>query len=188
MQELRAGAVDGTFPWNPDADDRPDFSNASYPLYHIEMRFYRNANSDITVSELTDLHGLSICRPAGYSLISDKIKQMIEDNQVVHAAPKDMEACFRMLDLGRVDLVLPDSELEAILAIRKAVGSIDYPVPTDFLLARIPMALLMTNKNPANIQVLTILNKALEDMDKTGELKVIRERHKKLLFEEGDKQ
>ena len=187
MEELRAGAVDGTFPWNPGADDRPSFSVASHPLYHIEMRFYRAAENDLAVDGLEDLRGRAFCRPEGYSLISDTLIAMVEDGRVRHASPKSMKACFRMLAAGRVDLVLPDSALEALPAIRAAMGSARAAMPTDHLLARIPMALLMTDKRARSFEALAAVDRELAAMEKSGEMSRIRERHRRLLMDGTDR-
>ncbi len=130
MEDLRTGDIDGTFPWTPNTDNRPEFSVATHQLFSIKMQFYCNANRELDISSLEDLKGLTFCRPDGYSLVSEELKEMVKNNTIEHFSPKDMATCFNMLDKMRVDIVLPDSELEALSAMHAATGRTDSALRT----------------------------------------------------------
>ncbi len=95
-------AFQGTFPYVKTPERLDDFY-FSDPIFTIVTRFFVLADSDVVFQSDSDLQGLTACKPLGYHL-SD-IQTLLDWGIIDLQRPNTMESCFRMLKLGRVDLV-----------------------------------------------------------------------------------
>ncbi len=92
----------GAYPYVKDAERLQHFY-FSTPLYVTVERFFVANNANITYVEDSDLQGLILCRPLGYSL--ESVNHLIQQNIVRLWAPNDLATCFQLLSAGRVNLV-----------------------------------------------------------------------------------
>jgi hypothetical protein len=72
-------------------------------LYQFGQYFSARKDSPVTFDRDQDLQGLSICLPLDYDPV--RLQEMVDEGIVTMDRPPDLESCFRMLDLGRTDLV-----------------------------------------------------------------------------------
>ena len=92
----------GTFPYgrNP---DREKLFHYSEPLYRFGQYFFTLADSGIDYQQEADLQGKRVCLPQGYN--PTVLRRYRENGTIILVRPSTMEACFRMLQKKRVDLV-----------------------------------------------------------------------------------
>lgn len=101
--ETLKGRYFATFPYSYNAEREQNW-HFSKPLYVLNEVFFVRRGSDISFDSNKDLEGRSICKPIGYNLF--ELTQLLEDKLVRLEQPVSMPACFRMLAVGRVDMVL----------------------------------------------------------------------------------
>ncbi|MCH2075604.1 MAG: transporter substrate-binding domain-containing protein [Rhodobacteraceae bacterium] len=101
------------FPWlNPDCGTSPgqarcaDFHFSDPILELLQLLFVRES-AQMVFDEESDLHGKTLCRPAGYftfDLESDE-RRLLADDRITWEQPETPAACFDLLMQGRVDAV-----------------------------------------------------------------------------------
>lgn len=101
MNYLKNGAVAGSFPWTKN-DEREAIMYFSDPIHLYQMISFVKKGTDLEKN--FTLVGKKICLASGWNdaflkkFDADKMKYTIE-------RPINMESCFQMLALGRVDIV-----------------------------------------------------------------------------------
>jgi polar amino acid transport system substrate-binding protein len=80
----------------------------SDPLYNLEEYIFVKRDRSFTYENNDDLKGKTICRPKGYNLFG--LNKLQDQGLVTIEQPSDLAACFLMLNIGRVDVVLINKE------------------------------------------------------------------------------
>jgi len=79
----------------------------SEALYELEEIFFRLKGKTFDYTSNSDLQGLTVCKPTGYNLFG--LKKLFEEGLIKLERPPDLKSCFRMLNIGRVDLVMTNA-------------------------------------------------------------------------------
>jgi len=98
-----SGEFFGTYPYSKN-DERLKVWYFSKALYELEEVFFSQKSNPIDYSSTSDLQGKSVCKPVGYNLFG--LKGLLEKGVISIEQPSNLKACFSMLSLGRVDLVM----------------------------------------------------------------------------------
>ncbi|MEM9436553.1 MAG: transporter substrate-binding domain-containing protein [Pseudomonadota bacterium] len=112
LPSLDAKAYDMGFPWfKPDCEQMPDHERCSFhfsePIVELLQLLFVVNGSGLTFEEDGDIHGKTLCRPAGYFTFDlDSADRLWLTNGLVEleqpATPAD---CFNLLVQGEVDAV-----------------------------------------------------------------------------------
>lgn len=98
----KEGLFSATFPYLKNKEREQDFLY-SKPLFEILIFPFVRKESRLRYQELSDLKGLTLCRPEGYYI--HDIKELIAKNLIKLERPKELETCFNMLVNDKVDVV-----------------------------------------------------------------------------------
>lgn len=91
----------GTFPYVKN-EEREKLFFYSQPTYAARVFFFVRNDFKIKYSKDEDLKGLTTCVPLGYS--TKEIERFTKKELITVQRPLTDEACFKMLEKGRVDL------------------------------------------------------------------------------------
>jgi len=97
-QNTKTGVFDGTFPYAKSPTREEDFL-FSDPFYTSPMRLFVRKDRHYKTS--AQLHDKRICSPLGYD--HTKLSEFMEKNHLSLVQPVNLEACFEMLHLGRIE-------------------------------------------------------------------------------------
>ena len=144
----------------------------SAPLFEQVFAFYTRA--DETVAAYADLHGMTVCRPAGYALFMLE-EEGLTDATVTLARPDSVSACFAGLVDGSYDVVA--------MAADTAEGAITDLGATDVVAANEPLAKVLTmhavisKSHPMADQYLATFDSGIARIKASGEWFEIVRRH-----------
>ncbi|WP_094709772.1 ABC transporter substrate-binding protein [Hahella sp. CCB-MM4] len=163
----------GAYPYVKDAERLQHFF-FSTPLYVTVERFFVVHDSDITFSRDSDLQGLILCRPLGYSL--ESVNHLIEQNVVRLWAPNDLATCFQLLAAGRVNLV-PIGEETGYSVIAE-----NFPAPDDFKVLTKPIQvngyhLMVSKEYPHATEILQRFDDEVMGMWNEGRIAALYAKH-----------
>ena len=173
-------AFDAGFPWlKPDCSQPAELSaDAKYrcqkfffsePLYEVFTVLFVKADSSITFANDSDMHGKTLCRPAGFSTYElDKGgRNWVKDNKVVLMRPQTIEECFRLLDSGSVQAVvtsdLTGQSVSTALGMTGRVKQLQRPVAIG------TMHVIVPKTHPHASTVLYYVNTAIGRLRESGE-------------------
>ncbi|MEM6663274.1 MAG: transporter substrate-binding domain-containing protein [Pseudomonadota bacterium] len=171
--DVQAGKFLGTFPYGKNAD-REALFHYSEPLYTFGQYFFAKSDSPHKFEEDEDLAGLRICLPIGYNPV--RVKKLVEAGTVTMVRPPDIESCFKMVDRGRADLVRVNdivgwSIVESLYGNRDGFRMIATPVRESIEHFIVPRS------NPKGGAMISAFNEALMQMQRSGEIFRLIERH-----------
>ncbi|WP_157496748.1 substrate-binding periplasmic protein [Hahella ganghwensis] len=163
----------GAFPYVKDAERERRFYFSS-PLYVTVERFFVAEDAEIDYSKDSDLQGLILCRPLGYSL--ESVQHLIEENIVKLWAPNDLATCFQLLAAGRVDLVPIGEETG------NSIIETSFPSTKLFKVLRRPIQvngyhLMVSRDYPDALKILERFDNAVSDMWNEGRIKALYRKH-----------
>jgi polar amino acid transport system substrate-binding protein len=175
--EAREGLYLGTFPYAK-TDERLREFLYSEPLHVVREVFYVRRDATIRYAQDEDLTGLTVCRPLGY-LLSD-IQPLLDAKIVTVQQPSQLENCFRMLELKRVDLVVINDTVgkEVVASIYGASGQSAFKI-LEKSLAELSLHFIISKQNPDGSLYIQAFNTALEELKRDGTLDAIVRKHLK---------
>jgi len=105
--------IDMGFPWfRPDCDGNPTNERCanfhfSEPLVDLVILLFVRADTQIPFERDEDIHGRTLCRPAGYFThdLDRADRRWLSEGLVTLVQPATPDECFRMLERGDVDAV-----------------------------------------------------------------------------------
>ncbi len=166
-QLAEQGRYDVTFPYtrNPDRERAFLFSDE---IFHSEVRFFVRADAAADIGE--GWRHKVLCRPVGYDM--SNIQPWVDKYQLGLERPFDLSTCFRMLQLGRVDLVpCPD------LVVPPLLKSMDIPAPQIKTLATVisntDFHLIVSRRRPQGAALIDAFNRTLSQFRRDGRYKAI---------------
>lgn len=170
LEEARTVRVDATFPWLLN-ETRLESFLASDPLIETDSQFYTQVG--ITPPRtLADLTGKRLCRPHGYAF-TPNVQAMVDRGDVHRESPTGMMQCFRLLSIGRVDMVqsTPGDAANAM-----ATGNLD---PALFrsdprLIERTSLHLLVSRDHPEGQRIINAFNEGLAYVRMVGKVPLTR--------------
>ncbi len=169
----KEGAFVATFPYFKDPEREKDFY-FSKPLFDILLHGFVRKDSSIKYENPKDLHGLSICRPEGYTI--SYLQDLLDQGILTLKQPKDMKTCFQLLNDGSVHIVSTD-EFEAKGIMLKEFGSVEAFKTLDKSFSEGPLHLIFPKSKPENLYLLYEFDQILEKMAKDRTLQKITKRH-----------
>lgn len=110
---LDSKQFDMGFPWfKPDCDGNPGNARCanfhfSDPLVDLVILLFARSDAPFTFEADSDLHGKTLCRPAGYFThdLDRSDRRWLSEGLVTLKQPATPDDCFRMLVAGEVDAV-----------------------------------------------------------------------------------
>lgn len=162
--------VDATFPWSVKADRQEHFLY-SKPLFIFEHRAFSLKGSKVNLSEKAAKGSVNLCRPQGYTL-HGLAKELVASGAAKHFIPPDVENCFEMLKVGRVDVVVVD-RLEGPKIINKLFSNIDDVIMLDKVIHKYSNHLIISKKHPQAKQLIKDFDMGLDQIMETGEYQTI---------------
>lgn len=166
-QLTEQGRYDATFPYtrNPDRERAFLFSDE---IFHSEVRFFVRADAAADIGE--GWRHKVLCRPVGYDM--SNIQPWVDKYQLGLERPFDLSTCFRLLQLGRVDLVpCPD------LVVPSLLKSMDIPALQIKMLTTVisdtRFHLIVPRRRPQGAALIEAFNRTLTQFRRDGRYKAI---------------
>lgn len=160
------GRIDGTFAWSIKADRQVAFYY-SKPLFIFEQKAFALKENDFNLSLNAPIKSINLCRPQGYA-IQGLSKELIDNGIANHFSPPDVESCFNMLKVGRVDIVVVD-KLEGRSYVAKQFSSTDDVKTLDKVFYKYSNHLLISKKHPQANKMIKEFNRGLDNLMDSGE-------------------
>lgn len=171
--DVKAGKFLGTFPYGKN-DEREAVFHYSQPLYKFGQYFFAKAGTSHSFDADADLAGLNICLPIGYNPV--RLKKLVDAGTIKLVQPPDIDSCFKMVDLGRADLVRVNdivgwSIVERLYGDRSGFRMIENPVRESIEHFIVPRG------HPEGSAIIKAFDAALAGMQSRGEIFRLIERH-----------
>ena len=162
-----------TFPYEKNAKRLRDFSY-SQPLYNFAHYFFIKDGAAIEFTKDEDLQGLRACLPIGYNPL--RLQDMVDKGIVTLERPVDMDACFQMLERGRVDLVRVHQRvgwkvIEKVFKTKAGFRVLDKPVRENIA------HLIVAKDHTDGVRLLERFDKTLQTLNAEGVIEEIIQRH-----------
>jgi len=163
----------GIYPYSKN-DERLKVWNYSLPLYELEEIIFVKKSRNFNYTKNTDLQDLSICKPIGYNLFG--LKKLYDEGLIKLERPPDLDSCFRMLNLDRVDLVITNpntawSKINGLGLDASKFSQIDKPFE------KISHHLIIPKSNSGGKGFLEGFDKVLARLKAEGKIKKILAQH-----------
>lgn len=162
--------VDGSFPWSVKAERQLHFLY-SKPLFIFEHRAFSLSGTEVNLAKTAAKGSINLCRPQGYTL-HGLAEELIATGVAQHFVPPDVENCFEMLKIGRVDIVVVD-RLEGIEMIGKLFSNPDEVKMLDKVIHKYSNHFIISKQHPQANALIKDFNKGLDQMMETGEYQTI---------------
>jgi ABC-type amino acid transport substrate-binding protein len=179
VRATREGVFAGAFAHSKEYERRGDFL-ASAPLYRVLIRAYVHKANAMPFGTLADLQGRTVCRPEGLSV--PDLEALGEQKLMTLHTPKSLETCFNLLVRRKVDVVVV-SELGGH-SMLQSLGFTDEVCVLDKALAIDTLHLLLPGGKPHSRVLLAAFEKALEQLDHSGQLQEITARHLRQYYQD----
>lgn len=175
--EARESLYLGTFPYAKTEERLREFLY-SEPLHVVHEVFYVRRDAPIRYTQDEDLTGLIVCRPLGY-LLRD-LQPLLDAKIITVQQPSQLENCFRMLELKRVDLVVINETVgkEVVASLYGASGHNAFKI-LEKPLAELTLHFIISKQHPTGSLYIQAFNQALEDLKRDGTLDAIVSKHLK---------
>ncbi|RED48070.1 substrate-binding periplasmic protein [Aestuariispira insulae] len=129
MKDVGAGKQDASFPWGKTPEREADFL-FSRNVYSSDPSYGYVLAGSPTINSPDDMKGKTVCLPAGYGEFGH-VGTLIASGDLKRRDPKDMAACFKLLERGQVDFV--DSAIaDAEGAAAEALGDASKVARSEF--------------------------------------------------------
>lgn len=171
------GKFAATWPWVPTAERKEKFFY-SVPLAEELTFAYWNKDSPKSFDQISDLTGHQVCRAAGY--FTDFLDALIDSGQIGFHQEKNIKECWIGLADGTYDFVA-QGEYEAIAQLAELDLS-DRFVRSDNVVATKTLHLVFPKSVQESEGLRDQFNQAFRDMERSGVLNRIVERHLKAFF------
>lgn len=178
------------FPWfRPDCDNDPTSSRCanfhfSEPLVDLVILLFARADAPLTFTQDSDLHGKTLCRPAGYFThdLDRAGREWLTQGLVRLEQPNSPDACFDLLMQGKVDAVA----LNEFLGVQKMyeMGLSDKVVPVQRPLSVEGLHVIISKKHWRGTAHLYRFNAGLAALKLTDRYNEIVSRHLSLFWEQ----
>lgn len=181
---LSKAMMDMGYPWSlPDCAQMPDYERcrdfaASESLFEFLILLFVNAEAPIPFATDSDIHGRTLCRPAGYFIfdLDREGRRWVSDGLIKMERPQTIGECFEMLMNGTVDAVTINE-----FTGRATVAEMGLKDRVDVVQGR-PVAItglhmLVHNDHPDRDAVLDSFNQGLRAIKDSGQYQQIIERH-----------
>ena len=162
--------VDGSFPWSVKAGREAKFLY-SKPLFIFEHRAFSLIDTQVNLSTNAAKGSIKLCRPQGYTL-HGLAQELISTGVAQHFVPPNVENCFEMLKVGRVDIVVVD-RLEGNQLVSKLFSNIDDIKMLDKVIHKYSNHFIISKNHPQAKELMNDFDKGLDQIMETGEYQTI---------------
>jgi len=169
--ETLNGQYLGTFPYTKNKE-REKYVYFSDAIYDLEEHFFALRKTNLNYTKLEDLANLTICKPIGYNLFD--LKQLSEDKIITLARPKSMIHCFKMLALGRVDLVMTNPSIGSHL-IKQTFAHPNDVIQLEKSFVNIAHHLIIPKSYPQGKAIINRFNHTLKQLKDQGTIDLIQQ-------------
>ncbi len=173
-REASIGTVMGSFPWDPSPIYARNFF-VSDPIINLDTEIYVDANSIINPIKPIDLNNLTLCVPLGHVPFG-LIKELVRDGKLSTVSPPYMASCFKLLKVGRVDLISV-SRMVAHKHAKSIYGFVDGIRPLKFGSSSTTQHILFSKHKPDAERLWRQFNSVLKKLRTEGVLEQIVTRH-----------
>ena len=181
---MPAGVVEMAFPWaQPDCAGDPSQTRCqqfhfSTPIFEYLVLLYVDKSRPIPFNTDADMHGRTLCRPAGYltHMLDKDGRNWVADGTVTLARPDKVSDCFEMLANGEVDGVVLNE-----FTARDAIYSMDLADTIEPVMSQ-PISItglhvLVEKSNPRSADLLNKIDVGLAAIKADGQYEEIVNRH-----------
>jgi len=181
---MPAGVMEMAYPWaRPDCEADPsnqrcvDF-HFSKPVFEYLVLMYVDKSRPVPFATDSDIHGRTICRPAGYltHMLDKDGRNWVSGNKITLARPDKVSECFEMLAEGEVDGVILNE-----FTARDAIFSLGLQDQIEPVLER-PVSItglhvLIHKTHPEAEAMLNTVDRGLDAIKADGQYQEIVNRH-----------
>lgn len=164
MNYLLEAEAAGSFSWTMNEERKRDFYYSD-PLHQYRVLYFVNKKSGINGTK--DFKKKKICQPSGWDITL--FEKAIETYEMQLTRPINAESCFRMLGLGRVDVVGMNEHVGVDL-IHQVFGAVS-PAPITFFDSGIALSSLyfiVPKKYPEAPKIIKEFNQGLAKIRRDG--------------------
>lgn len=168
MNALKASSFAGSFPWKKNAE-REELLLYSEPLHEYQVTTYIKKSESGKAFDLTEK---ILCEPSGWDIAP--FNELIKKHKLQLVRPIEMESCFRMLALGRVDVVI--GNIHVCSEIIKKLHADQSPftiIPNQDLEKVGHLYFVVPKKHPNAHRIVDMFNRGLEIIKKNGKYEKI---------------
>lgn len=169
--ETRQGRQLATFPYIRTPERERDFLY-SEDLFAVREQLWVRSDANLDVAEVGDLAGKKLCQPAGYAPPA-ALRAMIEAKRLWRDEASDMEACFNLLKMRRVD-VIATNEMNGRTMNDKVLGGTGRPA---LVLATNGHHLIIGRAHQRGAAIMAEFNAALLRLKADGRYAEVVRRH-----------
>ena len=187
---LAESDLDMGFPWfRPDCRQTPNEFRCknfhfSEPLVDLVILLFARADNPIAFAQDSDLHGKTLCRPAGYFThdLEQEGRNWITNGLVKLEQPATPDDCFRLLMEGSVDAVA----VNEFLGVQKMfeLGLTEKVVPLTNPLSVQGLHVVISKRHWRGTTHLYRFNAGLAELKKTARYNEIVSRHLSLFWDQ----
>jgi len=168
------GLYHATFPygWTAERAELFHYSDAFFPTKNYAWSRIGQAN---TLKIAEDLHRKVYCNPRGYGNFGI-IKTLMDSNLLGRETPNNMQSCFKMLRLKRVDFVVatPNTTMDAL----SGVGMLPEQVQkSKFVVTQIPLHLIVSKQLPRAQEIIDAFNTGLKILRDNGQYEALKKEY-----------
>lgn len=162
-----------TFPYtkNEKREQELYFSDA---MYHLEEYFFTRSNANIRYWGISDLANLRVCKSLGYNLFG--LNELLNNGTISLAQPKSMVHCFKMLKLGRVDLVMTN-KVVAWKLVKEIFSDVNDITMLEKSFIKISHYLVISKTYPQGEKVIIEFNATLANLKVDGIIDFIQDKY-----------
>jgi polar amino acid transport system substrate-binding protein len=174
------------FPWlKPDCDRKDELSPemamrcnflwSKDPIFRILVVLFKRSDNPENPSAPDQLHGKTLCRPAGYYTFDLEQQGLIPGDSIALRQPDKVDDCFDLLMEGKVDFVTLNM-FTGEEAIRR-MELTDFVESMEDLATTQGLYVVSHQTHPEGVIFMNRFNKGLSDLEKSGELSKIQSKH-----------
>lgn len=143
-------------------------------LYELKEVVFSKNKDNFIYRNFESLNDRTICKPIGYNLFD--LKSLHDKGLIKLERPPNLRACFLMLNIGRVDLVITNPNTAAAM-----ISSLELK-PDTFTQHKVPFKhishhLISPKENPDSKVFIDQFNSSLQKLKRSGEVKRIIDSH-----------
>lgn len=183
LQMLNDKEFDMGFPWvKPDCVATPDHQRCrdyhfSDPLMIMPVMLFTPVDKQFEFTKDSDIEGKTLCRPETWFVhdLDREDRRWLSEGKVKLEQPKSAEACFALLDEGKVDAVSLNVFLGAATILE--LGLRDKVVPLERPLSEIGLHVIISKRHWRGTSHLYRVNAGLKALRENGRFDEIVGRH-----------
>lgn len=156
------------------SDERLEIWHFSDSLYNLSEIVISKKEKAFVYRDFNSLKDLTICKPIGYNLFD--LKSLHEKGLIKIERPPNLKACFLMLNIGRVDLVITNTNTASSM-IESLNLEHDIFMEQKIPFKHISHHLISPKDNPDAKAFIDQFNNTFRQLKRSGKIKSIINQH-----------